>query len=52
MFTLLGVLKKSNTYNCIYKTSFGCLLINQCKCIKYNQNDKWEDTSKHFRKIY
>ena len=52
MFTLLDVLEKSNISSCIYKSNFGCLLINQCKCIKYKQNDSREDISKRFRKTY
>jgi len=52
MFTLLGVLEKLNTYSCINKTNFGCLLIKGCRCIKCNQNDTREDISKRFRKTY
>jgi hypothetical protein len=42
---LLELLRKSSISSCIYRTHFGCLLLNQCKCDKVNQNDKWEDIS-------
>jgi len=34
MYILLDVLKKLNTYSCINKTTFGCLLLKDCKCDK------------------
>jgi hypothetical protein len=47
MYTLLDVLKKLNTYkDCIYRTCFGCLLLEGCKCDKKNTYGGWEDFSK------
>jgi hypothetical protein len=43
--TLLELLRRSSISSCIYRTHFGCLLLNQCKCDRINQNDKREDIS-------
>jgi hypothetical protein len=46
MYTLLDVLEKSNISSCIYRTMFGCLLLNGCRCNKINPYGRWEDSSK------
>jgi hypothetical protein len=47
IYTLLELLKKSNISSCIYRTNFGCLLIDGCKCDKINTYGGREVISKN-----
>jgi hypothetical protein len=46
MYTLLDVLEKLSISSCIYRTHFGCLLLNGCRCNKIDYYGRREDFSK------
>jgi len=49
MYTLLDVLEKLSISSCIYRTMFGCLLLNQCRCNKIDCYGGREVTSEDSR---